>query len=89
MPKIYGAWSKSGWWQRADGEIIHSQYPQAIAAEMANGKYSDTHVREINLDGTPGLAPSSIDDVPSNRVTVDGKQVRPQSDKAVRFREDK
>jgi hypothetical protein len=50
MDKVYGWW-RHGWVQRADGSIIHSPYPQVIAAEKRD---QGGVVREILADGMPG-----------------------------------
>ena len=83
MPKIYGLWTKTDWMRRIDGQVVHSTYPQAVAAE--NRPHYHAEVREILLDGTPGETPIVIDDASE----ASAKSVRPQSDKMIRPRENK
>lgn len=73
MDKVYGWW-RDGWMQRNDGGIIHSPFPQVVAAEKRD---QGGEVREIRDDGSPG----------SIHIVI--KAVRPQSNKMVLPDQDK
>ena len=70
MTKIYGLWkqakseTRDGYWLiHMNGEPLHSVYPQLMAASRYSGDDSDgsVEVREILIDGTPGLVPTRSD----------------------------
>lgn len=63
-PKVYGLWCGSSWASNSSGDIMHSPYPQVMAALNMSlgwgddrGKYK---VAEIGIDGQPIDLPAVV-----------------------------